>query len=80
MCVVRGEATTSASNAVAPLSRWLFAFEPPLVLLCFSQLLCVFPNLLHLLLFLHIALGFSLAELRLAVGAGDDDAFPVWLG
>lgn len=74
VCVVRGEAAATASNVVAPLSRRLFAFEPLLVLLCFSRLLFVF---LNLLLFLLLAPGSSPAELRLAIGAGDDDTFPV---
>lgn len=73
VCVVRGEAAAAASNVVTPLSRRLFAFEPLLVLLCFSWLLFVFLNLLLLLL----APSSSLAELRLAIGAGDDDTSPV---
>lgn len=37
MCVVRREATATASNVVTSLSRWLFAFELPcILLLCFS--------------------------------------------
>lgn len=72
VCVVRGEAAAAASNVVTPLSRRLFAFEPLLVLLFFSRLLFVFLNLLLLL-----TPGSSLAELRLAIGAGDDDTSPV---
>lgn len=39
VCVVRREATATASNVVTSLSCWLFAFELPrvlLLLLCFS--------------------------------------------
>lgn len=71
VCVVRGEVAAAASNVVAPLSRRLFAFEPLLVLLCFPRLLFVFLNLLLL------APGSSPTELRLAIGAGDDDTSPV---
>lgn len=90
LCVVRGEAAATASDVVASLSRWLFAFQLLLVLLllCFSYFLFVFQRLILLLLLL-LALfvfarsrrpGFSPAELWLAVGAGEDDACLVPLG
>lgn len=89
LCVVRGEAAATASDVVASLSRWLFAFQLLLVLLllCFSYFLFVFQRLILLLLLLALfvfarsrRLGFSPAELWLAVGAGEDDACLVPLG
>lgn len=71
VCVVRGEAIATASYVVALLPRWLFAFEPPLVLLlCFSQVLFAFRKLilsLHLLLLPLLLLLFVLLHPALFV-------------
>lgn len=84
LCVARGEAAAATSDVVSLLSRWLFAFEAPLVLrLCFSRFVFAFwrlilPRLLVRLLALFVfapfqRLGLSPRERWLAVRAGEGD-------